>query len=177
MKIAAFDLSLTATGWATWTGEEGFKPWVDFGTIAGGSLPKTATEAQSIQRIYSVASQVLSKAEGADMVLFEGLSYGSNDPSAQERAGLAMLIRVDLWRDGRGYILVPPTTLKKFATGKGNAPKEVVMREVFKRWGIEAADNNQADAVALLHVGMALAGVWQPTTKEQAEFVAKVRAA
>lgn len=48
------------------------------------------------------------------------------------------------------YQGVPVGTIKKFATGKGNANK-AAMIEAAKRWGHEPADDNEADALALLH--------------------------
>ena len=70
---------------------------------------------------------------------------------------------------------VPPTSLKKFATGKGNATKDIVMKEVLRRWGFNTDDNNEADAYVLARMvrahyvgeeglmvaqGQALAGVF-----------------
>ncbi|MGO1073387.1 crossover junction endodeoxyribonuclease RuvC [Lysobacter sp. CA199] len=48
------------------------------------------------------------------------------------------------------YQGVPVGTIKKFATGKGNADK-AAMIEAAKRLGHEPADDNEADALALLH--------------------------
>lgn len=71
--------------------------------------------------------------------------------------------------------MVPPTTLKKFVTGKGNAEKSLMIREVYKRWGFDAADDNQADAVGLLQVGRAVIGELTDLTKPQLEVVAALR--
>lgn len=47
------------------------------------------------------------------------------------------------------YQGVPVQTIKKHATGKGNASKEDVIRAVKKR-GFNPKDDNEADAIALL---------------------------
>ena len=47
------------------------------------------------------------------------------------------------------YDIIPPNTLKKFITGKGNAKKELMLLKVYKRWGVEFNDNNMADAYSL----------------------------
>jgi Holliday junction resolvasome RuvABC endonuclease subunit len=52
------------------------------------------------------------------------------------------------------YQGVPVGTIKKFATGKGNANKDAMI-DAAKRWGHAPADDNEADALALLHWGMA----------------------
>lgn len=44
---------------------------------------------------------------------------------------------------------VPPMTLKKYASGKGNAKKQEMLLQIFKRWGLEFNDDNAADAYAL----------------------------
>lgn len=47
------------------------------------------------------------------------------------------------------YSSVPVGTIKKAATGKGNATKEQII-EAVKRKGFNPADDNEADALALL---------------------------
>ena len=52
--------------------------------------------------------------------------------------------------DPRKYPLkVPPMTLKKYAAGKGNAKKQEMLLQIYKRWGIEFNDDNAADSYAL----------------------------
>lgn len=47
------------------------------------------------------------------------------------------------------YEGVPVGTIKKFATGRGNADKKAMIAAVRSRWGVETDDDNEADAVAL----------------------------
>jgi len=44
---------------------------------------------------------------------------------------------------------VPPMTLKKYASGKGNAKKQEMLLQIYKRWGVEFNDDNAADSYAL----------------------------
>jgi len=44
---------------------------------------------------------------------------------------------------------VPPMTLKKYAAGKGNAKKQEMLMQIYKRWGIEFNDDNAADSYAI----------------------------
>ncbi len=67
-------------------------------------------------------------------------------------------VRYLLFQQGFSYIDVPPTSLKKFVTGKGNVKKEMMLKEVYKRWSIDCDTNDEADAVGLAHMGMALDG-------------------
>jgi Holliday junction resolvasome RuvABC endonuclease subunit len=49
----------------------------------------------------------------------------------------------------RAPLQIPPMTLKKYAAGKGNAKKQEMLMQIFKRWGIEFNDDNAADSYAL----------------------------
>ena len=42
------------------------------------------------------------------------------------------------------------------ATGKGNAPKDAMLAAV-RRWGYAPVDDNEADAIALLHLAIEMA--------------------
>ena len=56
------------------------------------------------------------------------------------------------------YVTVPPASLKKFGTGKGNADKTAMALAAFKRFGREFADDNQCDAFWLRAMGLAAYG-------------------
>lgn len=47
-------------------------------------------------------------------------------------------------------LTVPIGTHKKFSTGKGNTKKDLMLKEVYKRYQIDVSDDNQADAVSIL---------------------------
>jgi Holliday junction resolvasome RuvABC endonuclease subunit len=49
----------------------------------------------------------------------------------------------------RTPFVIPPMTLKKYASGKGTAKKQEMLLQIYKRWGIEFLDDNAADAYAL----------------------------
>lgn len=49
----------------------------------------------------------------------------------------------------RTPLMVPPMTLKKYATGKGTSKKQEMLMQIFKRWTVEFNDDNAADAYAL----------------------------
>lgn len=85
---------------------------------------------------------------GPQLVAVEGYSFGSK--AGRELAGeLGGAVRLALWEDAVPFIDVPPTTLKKFVTGKGNCEKNLILREVFRKWGYAAEGDDEADAFAL----------------------------
>jgi Holliday junction resolvasome RuvABC endonuclease subunit len=74
--------------------------------------------------------------------------------------------------DHRKYPLkVPPMTLKKFAAGKGNAKKQEVLLQIYKRWGVEFNDDNAADSYALARLvsGTAINKVEEDVVKQMSD--------
>lgn len=93
-------------------------------------------------------------------IAIEGYSFGSRQ--GREAAGeLGGHLRWMLHTGDYGFLIVPPLTLKKFVTGKGQGKKEQMMMHTFKRWGYEATDNNACDAYCLSRLG------WQISTKSE----------
>lgn len=67
-----------------------------------------------------------------------------------ELSATVRLTIFDYFDDYRRFPLkVPPMTLKKYAAGKGNAKKQEMLLQIYKRWGMEFLDDNAADAYAL----------------------------
>lgn len=167
--IIGVDLSLTATGICGRGGPSTISP------LKGMTGMERLNWMQAVIRGCILSPEATEEEHRQTLVVFEGLSYGSNDPSAQERAGLAYLLRHALYMRGVPYLLVPPTSLKKFVTGKGNAEKSLMLLEVYKRFGVSPANDNEADAVGLYYIGLAYAGQWEPTTDAQREVLATLR--
>lgn len=97
--------------------------------------------------------------QAPDLITIEGFSYASKGRSVFDIAYLGWRIREELERlreqDNVPWIEVSPTQVKKFATGKGNANKEIILQQVYKRWGYETDNNNIADAFVLAKIGEA----------------------
>lgn len=93
-----------------------------------------------------------------DLVVMEG--YANAAKFGREIAGeLGGIVKVAVLDElGKPPLIVPPTSLKKFVTGRGNAKKNEMLLGVFKQWGVEFADDNQADAFALEKFGYAYNG-------------------
>ena len=144
--ILGLDLSIAATG-AAW------------------QMPECSPVAQSWKmpsgegdyRLVRIASAVQSvAADGAFLAVIEDL------PTHAHSAGITGMVqgavRVELIRLGVPYALVAPATLKKFATGKGNADKTAMALAACKRAGMEFADDNACDAAWLWWAGMVALG-------------------
>lgn len=95
------------------------------------------------------------KNAGLDLVVMEGYANGAK--FGREIAGeLGGVVKTAvLYVTGEPPLIVPPTSLKKFVTGKGNAKKNEMLLGVYKQWGVSFSDDNQADAYALEKFGHA----------------------
>ena len=82
-------------------------------------------------------------------VFVEGPSFSSSGAFALQMGALHYYLRIFLFKKNVNYKIVAPTTLKKFVTGKGSAKKELMLLNVYKKWGMEFSDNNSADAYGL----------------------------
>lgn len=134
MKILALDLSLTRTGVARWDGVTVIVPPQD---------------ARGMERLLYLEEAVLERAEGAQVVVLEGYSFGSRGRAVFDIGELGGVVRLALYRRGIRFVDVPPATLKRYATGKGNASKEEVLVAAVRRLGYAGADHNEADAMWL----------------------------
>jgi Holliday junction resolvasome RuvABC endonuclease subunit len=66
-------------------------------------------------------------------------------------------------------------SLKKLVCGTAKAEKSMMIREVFRRWNVEAKNDNEADAAALAHLGLVYYGQAEHQTIAQQEVIYKLR--
>ena len=83
------------------------------------------------------------------LVLIEGISYGSTGDGAAQLAALNYFIRIFLLQNEIPYSDVSPSKLKQFASGKGQSKKNMMLKEVYKKWGEDFDDDNICDSYVL----------------------------
>jgi crossover junction endodeoxyribonuclease RuvC len=145
--ILALDLSLTAMGIATLDDE--LRAWTF--KAKGEGLP----------RLKTLRAECASWAREADFVVLEGPSYDSKFGKSHERAGLWWLVRERLDRDAKRVAIAPPSSVKLYAAGSGNASKDAVLVAAAKKFAGFEGDNNAADAAWMVamaadHLGFPL---------------------
>lgn len=132
-KVAGLDLSITKTG-ECHTGDDGEPSW----SLIKTREPKDFRLPEIVKRVREVTTD-------CDLVLIELL------PPNMKGAGITGMVqgvtRLELIEQGIRYGDVGPSSLKKYATGKGNANKGQVLEAASKRSGLDfAGDDNRADA-------------------------------
>ena len=142
-SILALDLG-TTTGWAIRNdrcrilhGTADFRP----SRYEGGGM--------RYLRFGKWLDQTLEVTGGIDAVYFEEVRRHIGTDAAHVFGGL--LATLTAWCEGHGipYQGVPVGTWKRHACGKGNADKQAVI-SVMRGRGFEPADDNEADAIAIL---------------------------
>ena len=145
--VVGLDLSLTATG------------------VFDG-LPSTIkTKHRGMERIDVIEScvRMVVNACTDPLVMIEGYSFGSRSSQAHALGELGGCVRLMLHRSGVPWVDVPPSTLKTYATGRGNAGKTEVVVAARERLGYTGHDDNEADAMWLWAIGCDLLG--EPVVK------------
>jgi Holliday junction resolvasome RuvABC endonuclease subunit len=112
-----------------------------------------------VERLVDVQSHILrstidafSPSENLKDIAMEGYAYGSQ--MANMAGELGATVKLTVYTAYNVHpLIVPPTTLKKYVTGKGNGVKKSqMMLSVYKKWGVELLDDNAADAYALAKI-------------------------
>jgi hypothetical protein len=65
--------------------------------------------------------------------------------------------------------------IKMFAGSPGNAKKELILKQVYKKYGFDTDNNDEADAFLLWKIGQALNGFAQDLTSHQENILEKIK--
>ncbi len=142
--ILALDLG-TTTGWAIRTpdgaitsGTQSFRPQ----RFEGGGM--------RFLRFKRWLTELKAHADGIDSLHFEEVRRHVSTDAAHAYGGF--LATLTSWCEHHQipYQGVPVGTIKKHATGKGNASKDEMI-SAMRRLGHVPTDDNEADALAILH--------------------------
>ena len=147
--VVGLDLSLTASGVASSRG------WTETVFSTGKA---DATLAQRRERLVAISTVVHGLAHHSDLVVIEAPAFSRTTGHMHDRSGLWWAVVHGLMSRDIPVVEVTATTLKKYATGKGNATKPDMRVELYRRAGVDLRDDNQVDAVWLAHLGCHLLG-------------------
>jgi hypothetical protein len=86
----------------------------------------------SAERYEQIADFILSWIPNESKISLEGYSFGSRGGRAFDIGEATGLLKYKLYKLNHNVTIIPPTVVKKYATGKGNADK-YKMAEAFKQ--------------------------------------------
>ena len=143
-KILALDLG-TQTGWALQShngiitsGTQSFKPQ----RFEGGGM--------RFLRFQRWLEEIKGTNETIEELIFEEVRSHKGVDASHIYGGWLSILGAWCEANQIPFKGVPVATIKKFATGNGNANKPAMINAMIAR-GYSPADDNEADALALLH--------------------------
>jgi crossover junction endodeoxyribonuclease RuvC len=142
MKILALDLG-THAGWAL----------LESGHVESGVQISDVKRGESPGMRYLRFNRWLEEMAGGDprpgVIVFEQ-AHHRGGAATEVAAGFSTRVLEFCARHGIEHASVHTATLKKFATGKGNADKEAMVQAARQRFKPALADDNEADALWIL---------------------------
>lgn len=146
------------------------------GNILHSRLIRTNTKHTIPRRVRQILDAVHAyHIEDIRMVCIEGFSFGSSGRAIIGMGYLGYRIREMLEELKLPFIEPAPSQVKKYATGKGNCGKDLILQQVYKRWGVEFSNNNLADAYVLAQIGRGYLGEDDKLIKAQCEVIDALR--
>jgi Holliday junction resolvasome RuvABC endonuclease subunit len=143
------DLAKGGTGWCVAVGADEI---IDHGVWEFPSKVKDG----ALLREFGHLLADLVEAYNPDVIVYE------NAMNQKARAGelfyaMAGMLKVVAFHAGLAVFQVSPTSLKRWGAGDAKATKLDVIKAVNKRHNLKIEDDNEADAVALVHTAWQLA--------------------
>lgn len=130
MNTMALDLSLTSTG-----------------VSIGGVTQGIQVDTYGVERLRDIRDRIIRLVldNDIDIAVIEGYSYASRQSQSHSLGELGGVVRLALLEADVPFVVVPPTSRAKFATGKGNAGKAEVVSAISAKTGIVWAGSDGAD--------------------------------
>lgn len=145
------------------------------GEITPPTTPHTPDESVArLDYLYRGMRDSIQQVGKVSVVAFEGYAFGSmNKREAMGEAG--GVLRLAALHEGCRILVIQPTAVKKFVTGKGVAQKDIMRLAIYKRWGFEHESEHVLDAFAVAQVATSMLlmerGEPDDLTKAQAEVI------
>ncbi len=147
-RVLGLDLSLTSTGTAF-----AIDGQITTGLIKSESAGTTVLDQRGrLQGIRASIYQYMDSWPVPDLAVIEGPSYGSKGAGTWDRAGLWWLVVDSLIGNHIPVAIAPPSCRARYATGKGNADKDLVLAATVRRFD-RVLRNDEADALILAAMG------------------------
>lgn len=160
------DLSLTSTGMGLLMPGEFRAYRLKTGTMRGLARLKAISDHIGLRALEVQPS----------LVAIEGYAFSAMHSHAHALGELGGIVKLTLAVGGHQCVVAPPTSVKKIITGKGNCKgKGPIMLALFKQFGLEISQDDQADGAALAIIAGLCHGAFKPRlTLAQADGLKKI---
>jgi len=114
----------------------------------------TVPNAKGIARLAAIRTrfaEYLDDLPEVDSIAMEGYAY-ANAYTLATLVEVGAVFRLELYQRKLPCYIVPPSVVKKFATGKGNSKKLEVAEAVKNRWGFVDPSDDVVDAFVLAKI-------------------------
>lgn len=132
--------------------------------------PKLKTRREYSRRIAHVVDRVEAAMEDVDLIVIEDLAYGARGSSAFVLPWLWGRIHDSAEKLDRPIVKVGLSQIKKYATGKGNADKDMVIAAMVRNFpAVNITNDNESDALCAALIGCRAMGfpIDHPTVKKE----------
>lgn len=169
--FAGIDLSLTGTGVVIIDENGDLKHQKLIKSKKNGDTP--TEELIRIRGIRDeVDKEIIALGKRPSLAAIEGPAFMVRNATALVQLGaLSYMVRESLFDQNIPFIIVAPTSLKKYLTGKGTCDKNIMLMETFKRYDLSFFDDNLCDGHALAQVAMSFATKKENLPQFQQEVV------
>lgn len=163
MRVMGLDISATATGATVISIDE---PWQK--PLVLDEKEINVKGLKGLDRALAIAEVVVEMVNRwkPDDIGVEGYGFG-NAHTLAILVEVGTVVRLALKMMGRTWHEIPPNSIKRFVTGAGNAQKDKVLLELFKRFDLDAQTNNTGDAMGAAMVVFGAKGAIHLTKVQQ----------
>ena len=141
MNILSIDQSLTSSGVCVYTG--------DFNNTEIFTInPKKKRGAERLVFIREILKEKLIKNK-IELLVMEEYAFAAKGQTFAIGEG-GGIIRVAAYDLGIPYFAMDIGTHKIYSTGRGDTKKEMMLLEIYKRYGVSSNNDDEADAMSLL---------------------------
>lgn len=126
---------------------------VQIGEYGNVQLAKEITSnKKDPERMIEIVESITEIIEPNSKIAIEGFSYGSRGRGMSFQFGLGYALRIELCKRNIPFLIVTPSQVKKYATGKGNTSKDNMILPIYRNWGFEHNSDNVRDAYVLARI-------------------------
>ena len=102
-----------------------------------------------LEYFFDKIHNLIKKYKNNSVALYAMEGYSYSKYNMADLGELGGVIKLAFYTNNIDVKIYPPTVIKKFICGKGNAKKDLMIKEVYKKFNFDTDDDNMADAYGI----------------------------